>query len=295
MKPIDSAWAILKQPEAHETPGMGGSGAQAFIDPSGRAMGQAGPFMFNIGAGGTGRPSTASLLHRLATGQAPVGQGTRRAVLGRAGGTGLGLLNAALAADRAQRGGDIESALGAAYAGYQVPKQAVVGAAEGQWAQKPMLDAHGRPLLDEEGKPRLHPEATPGGAIGGQMEAADLTNAYLQQRRDARTGGPLNPNPMGLGENWQNMLDPRREMPIQYGESQVLPQYQAPQTAPTLGELAAQREQAEPVAGYPASADLEQMRQEMQRQQAPLGAGDIFNQKGEPMDLAFRMLKEAMA
>ena len=64
MKPIDSAWAILKQPEAHETPGMGGSGAQAFIDPSGRAMGQAGPFMFNIGGGGTGRPSTASLLHR---------------------------------------------------------------------------------------------------------------------------------------------------------------------------------------------------------------------------------------
>ena len=48
MKPIDSAWAILKQPEAHETPGMGGSGAQAFIDTRGRAMGQAGPFMFNI-------------------------------------------------------------------------------------------------------------------------------------------------------------------------------------------------------------------------------------------------------
>ena len=207
------------------------------------------------------------------------------------------MLNAALAADRAQRGGDIESALGAAYAGYQVPKQGVIGATEGEWGQKPMLDARGRPMLDEEGKPRLHPEATPGGAIGGQMEAADLTNAYLQQRRDARTGGPLNPNPMGLGENWQNMLDPRREMPIQYGESQVLPQYQAPQTAPTLGELAAQREQAEPVAGSQASADLAEMRPEIQQQQQqdPLGAGDIFTQKGEPMDLAFRMLKEAMA
>ena len=52
------------------------------------------------------------------------------------------------------------------------------------------------------------------------------------------------------------------------------------------------------MAGSQASADLAEMRPEIQQQQqqGPLGAGDIFfNQtKGEPMDLAFRMLKEVM-
>lgn len=310
MKPIDSAWVVLKNEGALETPSSTGG---AFLDTKRRAMGQAGPFMYDIGGGGEGRPSTTSLLHRLATGQAPVGQGTRRALAGRAAGVGLGAANALLAAERAQRGGDIESALGAAYAGYQVPKQGVTGALEGEWGQKPMLDAHGRPLLDEEGKPRLQEEATPGGAIGGQMEAKDLFDRYRNKPMDAELlpepqqqtpswENTVHPNPMGLGLDWDKALppeDPRRMMPTDnVGESYQLPQY---------GDI----EYADQVPLSPAQQNL--VNQGISPTTPTLGGqggdeagttGDVgawWNpdkpnefQMSEPMDLAFRMLKGAM-
>jgi hypothetical protein len=306
MKPIDSAWTILKQPETMgEMPMGGGSGAQSYLTPGGQAVGQAGPFMFNIGRGGGGRPSTASLLHGLATRQAP--RGAKRALAGRALGTGLGAVNALLAAERAQRGGDIESALGAAYAGYQVPKQGVVGATEGEWGQKPILDARGRSMLDEEtGEPRLQQEATPGGAIGGSMEARDLFNRYRGKPMDAE-------------------LLP--DMPV-YGQSQPPKQLEPPRTAPTLGEIAAQRHKKDygdvapvqtevPVGDSSASQRLAELRQEIPSdyfggQEAsvvpPITSDTQVTGQGmfpgfippnnvemsEPMDLAFRMLKGVM-
>jgi len=294
MKPIDSAWAILKNPalETMTPAAVDAAGPGFFLGPQG-IQGQSGPFMFNMGGRGANRPSTARLLHGLATGQAP--RGTKRALAGRAAGTGLGLVNALLAAERAQRGGDIESALGAAYAGYQVPKQSITGAAEGEWSHKPMLDAHGRPMrkprLDEEGNPildktgrpimdpMLEEEQTPGGAIGGQMEAAQLGRSFydnIVQEED-----PIN-FPSAASE--YGNLPPPKETSLQAG---------VPNTAPTLGQLRASATDTMPQ-GDPNRITSWTGTAVDPAADATQNVGlDVFT-NSEPMDLAFRMLKGAM-
>ena len=167
-----------------------------------------------------------------------------------------------------------------------------------------MLDARGRPLLDEEGKVRLQAEATPGGAIGGQMEAADLARNYLQQRR---------------GGNGSKEDAPKEEAPIEYGQSIPLSTNMtglSVQDNPNMfgenwekyGNVSQQQQVAQPplVPSSAASQRLAQFTaQEMgqtgqplppvqteQTSLPPVGLGAFTN--SEPMDVAFRMLKGAM-
>ena len=163
--------------------------------------------------------------------------------------------------------------------------------------------------------PMLEEEQTPGGAIGGQMEAKDLFDRYRNKPMDAELlpepqqqtpswENTVHPNPMGLGTGWESALppeDPRRMMPTDnVGESYQLPQYgdieytnQVPlspaqqnlvnqgisPTTPTLGQSTQDGDGASTTGDVPTWWDPNNPNQ---------------FQMSEPMDLAFRMLKGAM-
>jgi len=310
MKPIDSAWVVLKGDPVGEGVGGGGTVLQTSAPGApGISMFGSQPVIDVGGGGGAQRPSTARLLHGLATGHAP--KGAKRALLGRAAGTGVGLVNALMAVDRAQSSGDIGTALGAAYGGYQAPKQIVTGATEGEWSHKPMLGPDGQPLFDEKGKPRLQPKLTPGGAIGGQMEVGDMARSHYGTTYLGGEEDPINfpgygnaplPTPTPTMVNVSGGQGEPLPQSLQQGYGNV-PEVQTQQmTAETAaGADPYQTQLGDTGTGYgnwlaPMHAD-DTWGQEVpvtdQTSLPPVGFADVFG-NSEPMDVAFRMLKGAM-